>query len=168
MITTFIGLGSNVGDRLAALASAVAALDASNGITYARNSSVYETAAVGPAQPDYLNAVVEVRTTLRPHALLARLKAIERDLGRIERERWGPREIDLDLLLYGEETVSEPGLRVPHAELEQRAFVLVPLADLAPFARVPGSRLVAELLEDVDRHDVRFAHPAGVLWPDHH
>lgn len=165
MITVYVGLGSNVGERLDNLRAAVAALHDSNAIEVVRASAVYDTDPVGPAQPTFLNAVIEIRTSLRPHPLLARLQAIEREVGRVQRERWGPREIDLDLLLYGEEVVSEPGLRVPHASMTQRAFVLVPLADLAPFARVPGAGRVVEHLDEVDGRGVRRAYGPDALWP---
>jgi 2-amino-4-hydroxy-6-hydroxymethyldihydropteridine diphosphokinase len=128
----YIGLGSNVGDRIANLRSAVAALDACDGVSVLRTSSVYETDPVGPPQPDFYNAVVEIETTLNPGALLDACKAIEQGLGRIERERWGPREIDLDILLFGDEVVDAPGLVVPHPQLQLRAFVVVPLRELDP------------------------------------
>lgn len=97
-----------------------------------RTSSVYDTDPVGPPQPNFLNAVVEVRTSLDARELLALLKSIETRLGRSAGERWGPREIDLDLLLYGDEEVDEPDLRLPHPKMWERSFVLVPLAEIAP------------------------------------
>ena len=106
-------------------------------------------------QPDYLNAVVELSTSLSPTDLLAELKAVEARVGRTPAERWGPREIDLDLLLYGEEEIEDGRLRVPHPEMAARAFVLVPLHDLAPDAVVPGKGCVSELLTAVGRDGVR-------------
>lgn len=138
----FIGLGSNLGDRLANLERAVEALQ-SRGIEVRRVSSVYETDPVGPPQPDFLNAVCEIWTELAPRDLLAELKAIEEEVGRRRKERWGPREIDLDLLLYGDLQVDEPGLTVPHRELTRRDFVLVPLLELDPNLELPSGELVS-------------------------
>jgi 2-amino-4-hydroxy-6-hydroxymethyldihydropteridine diphosphokinase len=96
----------------------------------ARSSSVYETAPVGPPQPDYLNAVLEVATTLSPRALLDACLAVEERMGRVRIERWGPRVIDVDVLTYADERIDEDGLTIPHPRMAERAFVLVPLADL--------------------------------------
>jgi len=129
----FVGLGTNVGDRVRRLDRAVEALDRSGTVSVVRRAALYETEPVGPVdQPWFLNTVVEVATKLDPEALLAQLKHIEADLGRQPRERWGPREIDLDLLLYGDSIVRTSELVVPHPELAKRRFVLVPLAELAP------------------------------------
>lgn len=143
MVRAFVGLGSNVGDRLENLRRAVGELR--NEVDVVRSSGVYDTDPIGPPQPNFLNAVVEVHTSLGARELLAALKSIEGGLGRSGGERWGPREIDLDLLLYGDVEVDEPDLRVPHPEMWERAFVLVPLAEIAP-ELVPG---------DVDRTGVR-------------
>lgn len=148
----FVGLGSNVGDRLAYLRGAVTALRDHAAVEIVRASSVYETAPVGPEQPDFLNAVVEVTTHLDARALLAVLKAIENRLGRVPRERWGPREIDLDLLLAGDEVVSDEHLQVPHPRMQERAFVLVPLAELGVWT--------SEVPQDAA---VRLAHPPASL-----
>lgn len=144
MTVAYIGLGSNLGDRLANLRRAVVALD-SGDISVRKMSSVYETDPVGPPQPDFLNAVCEVDTPLSAPELLKRLKSIEVDLGREARERWGPREIDLDLLLYGNEVINDPELKVPHQELTRRSFVLVPLLEVAPDLRLPGIGLASSL-----------------------
>ena len=137
MIRAFVGLGSNVGDRLANLKKALAELRAQAGIEVGRVSSAYDTDPVGPPQPNFLNAVVELLTTLSPRELLGALKDIEARLGRSPGERWGPRVIDLDLLLYGTGEIHEEGLHVPHPLMRERAFVLVPLAEIAP-ELVPG------------------------------
>jgi 2-amino-4-hydroxy-6-hydroxymethyldihydropteridine diphosphokinase len=111
-------------------------------------SAVRETDPVGPPQPRFLNAVVEIETGLEPRALLDAMHAIERDLGRVRAERWGPRTIDLDLLLFGDRTIDEPDLCVPHPRLAERRFVLEPLAELAPARVPPGTdRTVRQLLE---------------------
>jgi 2-amino-4-hydroxy-6-hydroxymethyldihydropteridine diphosphokinase len=154
-VRAYIGLGSNAGDRLGSLRDAIAALDATDDVRVLRTSPVYATEPVGPSQPDFLNAVAEIETTLSARGLLGELKRIEAGLGRTSRERWGPREIDLDLLLYGGRVIQEDGLRVPHPELTGRAFVLVPLADLAPDEVVPGAVTVGELLGRLDRSGVR-------------
>jgi len=114
-----------------------------------RVSSLYETAPVGVTdQPNFLNLVAAVQTGLGPLALLEALLHIENQMGRVRTERWGPRVIDLDLLLYGGERVSLPGLTVPHPRLRERAFVLVPLAEIAPALRLPGDgKRAAELAE---------------------
>jgi 2-amino-4-hydroxy-6-hydroxymethyldihydropteridine diphosphokinase len=144
--TAYIGLGSNVGDRVAHLRAALEAL-AARGVTVTRVSSLYETDPVGPPQPDFLNAAAEVSTDLSPADLVRTLKAAEADVGREQRERWGPREIDLDLLLYGDETIDEEGLTVPHPELTHRAFVLVPLIEIAPFLDLPSGEPVTAFCE---------------------
>ncbi|MGH2721623.1 MAG: 2-amino-4-hydroxy-6-hydroxymethyldihydropteridine diphosphokinase [Actinomycetota bacterium] len=161
MTTAYIGLGSNVGDRVAHLRAALEAL-AARGVTVTKVSSLYETDPVGPPQPDFLNAAAEVSTDLPPADLVRALKAAEADAGREQRERWGPREVDLDLLLYGDEMIDEEGLTVPHPELTHRAFVLVPLIEIAPFLDLPsGEPLTAFCEKD----------PAGVRrfptdnWP---
>lgn len=144
----YVGLGSNLGDREATLARAVELLEEAEGISVVGISTLHETEPWGPVeQPAYLNGVVAVETVLRPRELLDALLDVEHLLGRIRRERWGPRTIDLDLLLYGDEIVDEPGLTVPHPRLHERRFALEPLADLAPDAVIPGHGAVRELLE---------------------
>lgn len=159
MTEAVIGLGSNVGNRSRALADAVAALRELG--TVAAVSSVYETAPIGgPDQPDYLNMVAVVDTDLRPRALLDEMLAIEREAGRERRERWGPRLLDLDLLLYGQKHVDEPGLRVPHPHLTERRFVLEPLLEVRPEAALPDGRPLAPFLATVADQEVRVAGPA--------
>ncbi|MGQ0645762.1 MAG: 2-amino-4-hydroxy-6-hydroxymethyldihydropteridine diphosphokinase, partial [Elusimicrobiota bacterium] len=135
----FIGIGSNVGRRMDFLRRAAAALARLPRTRLARVSAVYETAALGPRQKDFLNAAAEIRTGLAPAALLRELKKAERLLGRRRRRRWGPREIDLDILLYGRRRFASPSLRIPHPRWRERRFVLTPLADLAPGLRDPDS-----------------------------
>ena len=135
-VTAFVALGSNLGNREAQLRWAVRSLAANPDLAIQAVSSIYETAAVGPAgQGDYLNAVLQLATDISPRALLEELLRIERAAGRVrEREpaRWGPRCLDLDLLLYGDLCLREPGLEVPHPRMHERAFVLEPLCELAP------------------------------------
>jgi para-aminobenzoate synthetase component 1 len=131
--TAYLGLGGNLGDRRALLSEALARLAATPEVRIARVSPVYETKAVGIAdQPDFLNLVAELETTLTPHALLDRCLEIEQHLGRIRRERWGPRTIDLDVLWIGNRALDDERLTLPHPRIHERAFVLTPFADLAP------------------------------------
>jgi 2-amino-4-hydroxy-6-hydroxymethyldihydropteridine diphosphokinase len=150
--SAFIGLGSNLGDREASLRRALAALAAEPDVELVAVSAFRETDPVDYAdQPRFLNAAAEVETTLSPRELLERLLAIERSLGRTrEGPRFGPRTIDLDLLVHGDEVIDEPGLAVPHARLHQRRFALEPLAELAPGLVVPGRGSVEELLSRLD------------------
>jgi 2-amino-4-hydroxy-6-hydroxymethyldihydropteridine diphosphokinase len=144
--TAYIGLGSNLGDRRGYLQAAVRAL-APRGLQPVAVSSVYESDALGPPQPDYLNAVVSVTTSLAPAQVLAALKGIEAELGRRHTEHWGPREIDLDLLLYGDEMLEEDGLTVPHPEMTKRSFVLLPLLEIAPDLDLPSGEPATAFLE---------------------
>ena len=151
----YLGLGSNLGDRLAHLQAAVDGLAGTPGIEVAAVSPVYETRPVGgPPQGHYLNAVVALHTDLTPRDLLNIAQRLETREHRVRAERWGPRTLDVDVLLVGDEVVEEPDLVVPHPRLSERAFVLVPLSDLAPewAASMPTDRAS-------DRADVR---PAGV------
>ena len=161
-----IGLGANLGDRLATLCSALVALGQC-GLLRAV-SAIYESAPVGPAQPDFLNAAVLLESMLGPQALLADLLGIERAHGRERRERWGPRTLDLDLLCAGELVLDEPGLSLPHLELPSRAFALMPLLDVLPEARDPRSGATyAQHLAGLERHDVRrLETPPGWRVPD--
>ncbi len=129
----YLGLGSNVGDRARSLQAAVEGLAAADGVTVVAASSVYETEPVGgPEQPEYLNAVVAVDTDRTPRELLGVAKRLEDDAGRVPGERWGPRPLDVDVLLVGDDEVDEEDLVVPHPRLYERAFVMVPLAELDP------------------------------------
>ncbi len=144
MIAAYVAIGSNLGDRDAHVATAWSELDALPGTVLRRRSRIYETAPVGPGpQEPYLNAVAELDTTLSARALLDALLAIEARAGRVRRGRWGPRTLDLDLLLYGDEAIDEPDLSVPHPRMIERAFVLVPLAELIG-DRVVAGRTLAE------------------------
>ncbi len=146
MTRAYVGLGANLGDREATIGAAVAALPGVVAVSRLR-----ETEPVGVVgQPPFLNGAVLLETDLPPRELLGRLLAIERQLGRERRERWGPRTIDLDLLLYGDVVVDEPGLTVPHPRLHERRFALEPLAELDPALEVPGRGGVRELLAELD------------------
>ena len=141
-VEAFVGLGANLGDRAAALRTAVAALGRLPGTTVTAASPVYASEAHRlsgqPPQPPFLNAVARLQTTLPPADLLAALHALEAAAGRTRTTRWAARPLDLDLLVYGDAQIDRPGLIVPHPRLAERRFVLAPLADLAPDLRVPG------------------------------
>ena len=149
-----VGLGANLGDRLATMRAAVRALAAI--ATVDATSPVYETAPVGgPAQPDYLNAALIVGTGLAPRDLLAGTQRIEAGFGRIRAERFGPRTLDIDIISYDEEISGDPVLTLPHPRAHERAFVLAPWHDVDPAASLPGRGPVAALLAGLDRHGVR-------------
>jgi 2-amino-4-hydroxy-6-hydroxymethyldihydropteridine diphosphokinase len=170
MIDAFIGLGANLGDRMETLGAAVEQLAREPGFLLRATSRVYETEPVGPPQPRYLNAVVRIGTLLSPRVTLRRLLEIEELLGRVRREHWGSREIDLDLLLYGDRIVAEGALRVPHPHLHERAFALVPLAEIAPDAYHPQmARSAAEMLAalpESDRAGIRLLGPVRRAVPE--
>jgi len=146
----FLGLGSNVGDREGNLRDAIARLKAAPGVNFLRQSRVYQTEPIGVTdQPEFLNMVVEVEVadTMGARDLLTLVKRIETDVGRKQRERWGPREIDIDVLLFGDEHVVEGDFEVPHPRMWERAFVMVPLAELEPDMKTPSGETVAEVAE---------------------
>jgi 2-amino-4-hydroxy-6-hydroxymethyldihydropteridine diphosphokinase len=150
-VTAFIALGSNLDDPVAQVRSGLAALAALPGTRLIAQSSLYRSTPVGYRdQPDFINAVACVTTTLAPRALLDALLDIERDHGRVRNVRNGPRTLDLDLLLYGDVQLHEDGLTLPHPRIHERAFVLVPLAEIAPAQIVPGQGTVQALLPAVD------------------
>jgi 2-amino-4-hydroxy-6-hydroxymethyldihydropteridine diphosphokinase len=149
--TAFVGIGSNLGDREDNLRLAVELLSVEEGVDVTAVSEIRETEPVGPVeQGPFLNGAVRIETDLGPGELLERLLAIEQRLGRVREERWGPRTIDLDLLLYGDEAVDEPGLTVPHPRLHERRFALEPLADLAPSLEIPRRGPISTLLAELE------------------
>jgi 2-amino-4-hydroxy-6-hydroxymethyldihydropteridine diphosphokinase len=150
MMIAYLGLGSNLGDRLAFLRGGRDGLRNRSDIALARSSSVYETAAIGgPAgNPPFLNAVLEVETRLEPHALLAACLAVEDAAGRTRPMAWAPRTLDIDLLLYGDIVIDDTDLRIPHPRLHERAFVLAPLRELAPDLYHPVLRKTVRALAD--------------------
>ena len=158
MTVAYLGLGANLGDRLASLQRAVDLLDA-EGVRVVASSRVWETEPVGgPDQPDYLNAVVRVKTELEPMQLLAACQRVEGALGRVREMRWGPRTIDVDVLLVGDVTMESPSLTLPHPRMLERAFVLLPLLELEPDPLLPDGRRVLDAA--VDTHGARpFAPP---------
>lgn len=159
MVVAYIGLGSNLDDPQSHVQRAFDDLQQLPQSRISGRSSLYITAPVGPqSQPDFVNAVCEIDTTLAAHGLLKHLQAIEKVHGRVrEGERWGPRTLDLDLLLYGNDSIDTEELTVPHAQLPFRCFVLKPLHELAPALVVPGLGPVKDLLGAVDCSGVQKA-----------
>lgn len=158
-VVTYIGLGANLGDTHATLDSALAALAALSGSTLTAVSPRYRSAPVDADGPDYTNAVAAVSTRLSATALLAALQYIEAEHGRERPYRNAPRRLDLDLLLYADEQIDTPQLSVPHPRMHERAFVLRPLADLAPQLVVPGRGPVAQLLAAVGGQRIERIEP---------
>ncbi|MDE2887929.1 MAG: 2-amino-4-hydroxy-6-hydroxymethyldihydropteridine diphosphokinase [Gemmatimonadota bacterium] len=151
MALSYIGMGANLDDRAGVLRRAAAALDEHDSLEVKAASPVYETAPVGmTAQPMFLNAVLSAETDLSPRSLLECLLAVERRFGRVRRQRWGPRLLDLDILLYENEIIRGRGLEIPHPRLHERAFVLVPLCELAPRGHHPlFNKTFSELAESI-------------------
>jgi 2-amino-4-hydroxy-6-hydroxymethyldihydropteridine diphosphokinase len=150
-VLAYVGLGSNLDDPAAQVRAALRALDGIPGTRVLRASRLYRSPPWGRTdQPEFVNAVAELHTTLTAEVLLQALQRIEQHAGRARTERWGPRVLDLDLLLHADARFGGPGLQLPHPHLHERAFVLRPLADLAPGLCVPGHGRVADLLAAVD------------------
>jgi 2-amino-4-hydroxy-6-hydroxymethyldihydropteridine diphosphokinase len=160
----FLGLGGNLGDREALMAEALRKLAATPGVKVAAVSSLYETSPVGPtAQPDFVNLVAKLDTNLPPYALLNTCLRIETELGRERRERWGPRTVDLDVLWCEGVSQADEKLTLPHPRMHERAFVLVPLAELAPQLKIDG-RPVAELVKALGDHADKVRKKGALFW----
>jgi 2-amino-4-hydroxy-6-hydroxymethyldihydropteridine diphosphokinase len=157
MIRAYLGFGSNLGDRVGHLQAGASSLAGEEEVEVVAVSSVYRSEPVGGLeQPEYLNAVVAINTTLGPRELLALAQRIEGEQGRLRKERWGPRTLDVDILLYGDVTVDETGLEIPHPRLVERRFALEPLLEVEPGARLPdGTPLVDFLGKPADDKWVR-------------
>ncbi len=168
MTRTWIGLGSNQGDRAGLIATALSEVNALERNRVVRVSSLYETAPMGKTdQPLFLNAVAEVETDEEPRDLLRELLTIEQRMGRSRGVRWGPRTIDLDILLFGDVVGVSDDLTIPHPRLAERAFVLVPLAEIAPDIVVPSEeKTPAELLETLSRKTGDAVRVGDPPWPD--
>jgi 2-amino-4-hydroxy-6-hydroxymethyldihydropteridine diphosphokinase len=152
-----VALGSNMGDSQIILEAAIATLAQTPGIFLEARSHWYKTKAVGPPQPDYLNGCITLQVEMLPHELLENLLKTEQKFGRVRQERWGPRTLDLDLLLYNDLIVDTPNLQIPHPGMRDRAFVLVPLAEIASDWVEPISGcVIKELLKEVDCSDVHL------------
>lgn len=164
-VRAFIGLGGNLGDPVAAMASALRALDGNEAVSVAAVSSLYRTPPWGRIdQPDFVNAVAAVDTALTARGLLELCLATERALKRVRVERWGPRLIDMDLLVFGDEKIEEEGLQVPHPRMAERAFVLAPLAEIAPDLDLNGKSAAQRLAMVEQAGIVRL--PDGGWWLD--
>jgi len=147
----YVGLGANLGPREVTLLRAADLLAAADGVEVVAVSQLRETDPVGfVEQPPFLNGAIALDTSLSPRAVLELLLEIEEELGRVRGERWGPRTVDLDLLVYGDERVDEDGLHVPHPRLHERRFALEPLAELDPELEIPGLGSVSALLDGLD------------------
>jgi len=152
-VKVYLGIGSNLGNREENIRKVLSMLDETDGIAVKKVSSCYETEPVGPVteQRDFYNIVAEVETTLSPRDMLLLAHSTERRLGRVRGERWGPRTIDIDILLWADRVIDEDGMKIPHPEMTRRAFVLVPLAEIAPDAIHPTARKsIAELASQLD------------------
>ena len=159
-VSAAIGLGGNLGDAPAILLQGLERLAHTPDITLVRHSRLYRTAPIGPpGQPDYANAAALVETRLAPEDLLDLLQGIEQELGRVRDVRWGARTLDLDLLLYGSQVINTSRLSVPHREMHTRAFVLVPLAEIAADRHIPGQGMVGSLA-------AALAQDGIAPWPD--
>ena len=161
MTAVYLGLGSNQNNPYQQISTAIRALNELPDSHIVKTSSIYTSKPVGPQdQPDYLNAAVLLETGLPAHELLPALQSIENRQGRERTRRWGPRTIDLDILLFGEQVIKSNDLVVPHPEMHRRGFVLVPLAELTPHLQIPGHGRVDQLLNQLDTDDIS-------LYKDH-
>jgi len=157
----YIGIGSNLENPLEQLKAAIAALREIPGTKLCQVSSIYQTAPIGPAgQPDYTNAAALLETLLTPEALLDELQRIELDQGRIRKERWGPRTLDLDIILYAGMTIRTARLTVPHIEMENRNFVLIPLMDIGPELTLPNGKSLKTVTEQAGNEGIKLSIPA--------
>ena len=157
-VIAFVGLGGNLGDPEATLGDALQALDGVHDTRLLRASHLYRTPAWGvEQQPDFINAVAMLETRLGAPALLESLFVIERQHGRVREaeQRWGPRTLDLDLLLYGDAVIDEPGLRVPHPHLHERAFALLPLLEIAADVEIPGRGLARNAVSLLEKSNIQ-------------
>ncbi len=151
MTKVYAGLGSNLGNKRENIIRAIDRIDAYEEICVKEKSGFYDTSPVGgPQQPDYVNCVIELETEIEPQTLLKEFKKIEVELGREPGVRWGPRVVDLDILLYGDRIVNDRNLKIPHERMHERAFVLEPLCEISPKIKHPVSGIsISELLEKI-------------------
>lgn len=157
MEKVFVGVGSNLGDPAGNVQQAITRIDRTADISVLRSASLYGSKPFGPVpQDDFVNTVIELECSLEPADLLERLKDIERDMGRTQTERWGPREIDLDILIFGTRVLTSDALCLPHAGISERAFVLAPLAELEPGLRLTNGKSVEDAFKRLEQ---------GLVWP---
>ena len=157
MVECYVGLGSNQGDSAGLIRQALNELGNIPETNLVSISSLYNSAPVGPQdQPDFCNAVAALESKLAPDSLLSELQAIEEKYGRVRNgQRWGPRTLDLDLLMYGDQVIQTVRLTVPHREIVNRGFVLVPLLELNPEVQIPGMGVASEFLQKLDTSDIK-------------
>ncbi|PMO96415.1 2-amino-4-hydroxy-6-hydroxymethyldihydropteridine diphosphokinase [Vibrio breoganii] len=157
MINAYIAVGSNLGDPVAQAKQAIESLRDLPRSRVIKASSLYSSTPMGPQnQPDYINAVVKIETELQPLELLDNTQKIENEQGRVRKEeRWGPRTLDLDIILYGDETIDQPRLVVPHYGMREREFVLYPLLEIEPNLILPDGSALSQLIESVDRNGLQ-------------
>lgn len=149
-VVAYVGLGSNLDEPEQQVRGGLRELDQLPGTRLVRQSSLYQSPPLGPpGQPDFVNAVAMLATSLEAHSLLDQLQGLEQQHGRERGERWGPRTLDLDLLLYGRDTIDSPRLQVPHPQMSRRAFVLVPLFELAPDLVLPGLGALVDAMQGI-------------------
>ena len=157
MTTVYIGLGSNMESPKQHITTAIDALGEIQSTRVTNVSSIYKSKPVGPQdQDDYVNAVVELETELTAIALLDNLQAIENEHGRVRTERWGPRTLDLDILMFADDVIQNERLTVPHIEMTNRCFVLVPLAELKPDIQIPGKGSINDVLKNIDQDSLEI------------
>ncbi|MDQ3021420.1 MAG: 2-amino-4-hydroxy-6-hydroxymethyldihydropteridine diphosphokinase [Bacteroidota bacterium] len=165
MVTAYLGLGSNVGERISFIENAVLEIGKIKDTVIIKSSAIYETEPWGNIkQDDYLNSVIEIETRLKAEALLMELKNIEKRLGRIDNKRWSEREIDIDLLFYGEEIIENDLIKLPHRQIENRRFVLIPMNEIAQcFIHPVFKKTISQLLNDTkDELNVVRYHPSKI------
>ena len=161
MHTVFVGLGSNLDSPLQQVSAAIAELNEIPQTQVVAHSPWYQSVAIGPAQPDYINGVAKLSTNLPPLALLDALQAIEQAHRRVRKEHWGPRTLDLDILLWNNETIASERLTVPHPYLEARNFVILPLNDIQPELVLPNQKNIAQLARQCDTQSISLHAPSS-------
>lgn len=155
--TAYIGLGSNLEDPIQQLRTALAELNELTGTRLIRASSLYSSKPVGPQdQPDFVNAVAQLETAFEPLELLDQLQALEQAHRRVRERHWGPRTLDLDLLLFDDTIITHPRLTVPHAHMHERGFVLLPLAEISPKLTLPGKGSITDILSNIATDDLQI------------
>tara|TARA_B100002049_G_scaffold193086_1_gene150236 strand:- start:490 stop:972 length:483 start_codon:yes stop_codon:yes gene_type:complete len=159
MTIAYIGLGSNMESPKQQIKSAIKSIAEIPEIQVLKSSSLYKSKPVGPrGQNDYINAVIKIETEFMPLELLGYMQDIENQHGRIRKERWGPRTLDLDILIFGKEIIQDKNLTIPHSEIEKRPFVLVPLAEIDSNCSIPGVGVISDLLAVNDQKDLELLH----------
>ncbi len=160
----FLSLGTNIGDRLQNLMKGLLMLDAVKGLEIDAVSSIYESKAIGPKQRDFYNMVISIQTKLSPRNLLNECQKIEKKLGRLKKEKWGPRTIDIDILLYGKQKIKNKDLVIPHEQMVSRRFVLEPLLEISDNQKTIKKNEIKDLLEKVKDQKITKIAKAKDVW----